>query len=445
MKLDLSSDKINKTFYTLFASALGSTIISTIYATVDLICIGHHSGPAATAAISFVNPLWGLMIGPGLLAGVGGAVMMSNRKAAGNTEAANAYYTLSVILSLIFSAIIFVAYNFFPYQLLSFFGAEGQTLEYGVIYMRPVSVIAPTFTMTACLSTFMRNDGEAVIPTVATAIGGVINMILDVTLVFGFDLGLFGAGLATAIGQTAAFLIIASYFFRKKCTIKLVKPRTVTRKISRIVTLGASAFLLEIAFAATITVFNIQVNNLFGEAELAAFSTSSTVVIMFICLYNAIGTALQPISATAFGGGRRDRVDKVLALSLRLSLILGVLFLALTMLFPGTILRIYMEVNDEVMAVGPNIVRIYSLGIIFTGISTVSTFYFQSVLKRDFSLYISLSRGLLLPIIFALILPALFGASAIWWAVAAAEFITFLMSVLFIFIEKKQAKIPNDN
>ena len=373
MKLDLANDKINKIFYTLFASALGSTIISTIYATVDLICIGHHSGPAATAAISFVNPLWGLMIGPGLLAGVGGSVMMSNRKASGNVEAANAYYTISLVLSLIFSAIIFVAYNFFPYQLLSFFGAEGITLEYGVTYMRPVAVIAPTFTMSACLSSFMRNDGEAVTPTVATAIGGVVNMFLDVFLVFGLDLGLLGAGLATAIGQTVAFLILASYFLRKKCTIKLVKPKRVMEKTSRIVTLGASAFILELAFAATITVFNKQINDRFGEAELAVFSTASTVVIMFICLFNAIGTALQPIASTAYGGGRRDRVDKSLSISLKLALLLGIVFFALAELFPGAILKIYMDVSDEVMAVGPRIFRIYSLGIIFAGISTVST------------------------------------------------------------------------
>ena len=445
MKLDLANDKINKIFYTLFASALGSTIISTIYATVDLICIGHYSGPAATAAISFVNPLWGLMIGPGLLAGVGGSVMMSNRKASGNVEAANAYYTISLVLSLIFSAIIFVAYNFFPYQLLSFFGAEGITLEYGVTYMRPVAVIAPTFTMSACLSSFMRNDGEAVTPTVATAIGGVVNMFLDVFLVFGLDLGLLGAGLATAIGQTVAFLILASYFLRKKCTIKLVKPKRVMEKTSRIVTLGASAFILELAFAATITVFNKQINDRFGEAELAVFSTASTVVIMFICLFNAIGTALQPIASTAYGGGRRDRVDKSLSISLKLALLLGIVFFALAELFPGAILKIYMDVSDEVMAVGPRIFRIYSLGIIFAGISTVSTYYFQSVLKRDFSMYVSLSRGLVLPIALAILLPVLFGSEAIWWATVAAELITFLLTVFFILREKKRINAPVDN
>ena len=287
MKLDLANDKIKKLFFVLFASALGSTVISTIYATVDLICIGHHSGPTATAAISFVNPLWGLMIAPGVLAGVGGSVMMSNRKASGNLESANAYFTVSTVISIIFSAIIFVAYNFFPYELLSFLGAEGATLEYGVTYMRPVSLISPTFTMSACLAAFMRNDGEAVTPTVATAIGGVVNMFLDVFLVFGLDLGLLGAGLATAIGQTVAFIIIASYFFRKKCTVRFIRPKKICGKLTRIVTLGASAFVLELAFAATITVYNKLITDKFGEAELAVFSTASTVMIMFICLFNA--------------------------------------------------------------------------------------------------------------------------------------------------------------
>jgi Na+-driven multidrug efflux pump len=311
--------------------------------------------------------------------------------------------------------------------------------------MRAMLFSVPFFTMCACFATFARNDGEAIIPTIATIVGGVINMFLDVFLVFGLDLGILGAGYATAIGQTVAFLILASYFVRKKCALRLVRPKKIGKKLTRIVTLGASAFILELAFAATITVYNKLIDAKFDHAHLAVFSTASTVTIMFICLFNAIGTALQPISATAFGGGRRDRVDKARALSLKIALLLGVCFFALAELFPGTILKIYMDVTDEVMAIGPRLLRIYCLGIIFTGISIVSTYYFQSVLNRDFSMYISLSRGLVFPIALAVLLPFVFGDGAIWWATAISELITLILSLIFIYIEKKNNKIQISN
>ena len=216
MKVDLINGKVNKTFFTLLFSAIASTIVTTIYSTVDMICVGHYCGPDGAAAIACINPLWALMFAFGLLAGVGGSVMMSNRRGAGDDRAANEYYTVATAIAAIAAITLLVCYSFFTEPLIELFGAEGEVLTLGVDYMQAMCFSVPTFTMCACLATFMRNDGEAIIPTVATIVGGVINTVLDVLLVFTFDMGIKGAGLATGIGQFVAFLIIASYFFTKK-------------------------------------------------------------------------------------------------------------------------------------------------------------------------------------------------------------------------------------
>ena len=208
MKHDILEGRLRPTFFTLFASALGGTLISTIYATVDIICVGQHSGPDATAAISCVNPLWSIMIGPGLLAGVGGSVLMTNRRATGKEGSARGYLTAGMALAAVLSLIVTVVLVSFPRELIGFFGAEGQVLEYGVTYMRPVALSAFTFTLASALSAYMRNSGEAFTPTVATAIGGVVNMVLDVYLVFGLDLGVFGEKRAELGGRR---LVVRGY------------------------------------------------------------------------------------------------------------------------------------------------------------------------------------------------------------------------------------------
>ena len=218
MKVDLLNGKVNRTFFLLFFSALGSTIIQTIYSAVDMICVGQYAGAIGSSAIGFINPMWAMMFAPGVLAGVGGSVMAANRKGAGNERSANEYFTIATALAFAFSILIMLSFIIFPRELLIFFGADDpEALELAISYMKSVAIISPTFTLCACLATFMRNDGEAVIPTVATVAGGVINMILDVLLVFdfGFGLGVAGAGLATSIGQFVAFVIIFSYFFTK--------------------------------------------------------------------------------------------------------------------------------------------------------------------------------------------------------------------------------------
>lgn len=439
MKLDLLNSKIKPAFFTLFISALGSTIITTIYSTVDMVCMGHHSGPVATASISYVNPFWAMMFAPGVLTGVGGSVMMANRKGAGNSKDANGYFSLSVALSVVFSIIISLMFLLFSRELLTFFGADGLALEYGVEYMRPIAVIAPTFTLSACLSAFIRNDGDAFTPTLATAIGGAVNMFLDVFLVFTLNLGVLGAGLATAIGQTVAFLLLLTYFIRKKCTLRLSLPSNIQEKLFRIITLGASAFILEVAFGTTVTVYNKIISANFSEEYLAVYGTASTVAIMFYCLFNAVGTALQPLVSTNFGAGNHKRISETMSLAIKLTVVLGVVFTLLCQLAPGAILKLYMDVNEEVMRVGPSIFRIYNLVIALTGISITSTYFFQSVLKRGYSMIISLARGIVFPILFAFILPITFGVEAVWWSIPVSELITFIIS-LFLIVKQLRAK-----
>ena len=168
MKVDLLNGKLNKTYFTMLFSAIASTIVTTIYSTVDMICIGHYAGPDGAASVACANPLWALMFAFGVLTGVGGSVMMNNRRGAGNEKAANEYFTVAVTACLILAALLFTTYLFFLEPLLVLFGGTGNVLKLSTEYMRAMLFAVPTFTLCACLATFARNDGEALIPTIAT-------------------------------------------------------------------------------------------------------------------------------------------------------------------------------------------------------------------------------------------------------------------------------------
>ena len=448
MKVDLLKGNLNKTFFLLFFSALGSTIIQTIYSAVDMICVGQYAGAVGTSAIGFVNPMWAMMFAPGVLAGVGGSVMAANRKGAGNERSANEYFTIASALALIFSILVMLSFIIFPRELLIFFGAdEAEPLELAVSYMKSVAIISPTFTLCACLATFMRNDGEAVIPTVATVAGGVINMILDVLLVFdfGFGLGVAGAGLATSIGQFVAFAIIFSYFFTKKCQLRIVRPHRTLAKLMRIFSLGISAFAIEVAFGVTSTVFNNIIMENLSYNHHAVYTTAATVTIMFYCLLNAAGTAMQPIASQNFGSKNLTRVLASLKIALITAFVVGVVCFLSVEIFPATVLKIYMSVDDTILEIGPRIMRIYLISVPLVGITLVASFYFQSILKQWMSFLIALLRGIVLPLAFLFTLPEIFGIEAIWWCIPLSEAITFLVAILFIFISNKGLKKSYDH
>ena len=439
MKVDVLNGKLNKTYFTMLFSAIASTIVTTVYSTVDMICVGHYAGPDGAASIACINPLWALMFAFGVLTGVGGAVMMSNRRGAGNEKAANEYFTVAVICCLIFSAALVSVYAIFLEPLLRLFGATGHVLELSVDYMRYMLFSVPTFTLCACFATFARNDGEALIPTVATVVGGVLNIFLDVFLVFTCDMGVRGAGLATGIGQAVAFLIVLSYFFTKKCNLKLTKVGHIPSVLSKIVTVGFAAFLIEITSGVTSAVHNILITEHLSNVHLAVYGTTATLIIMFVCLFNGIGTAMQPLIATAYGANNTERVRKTLRLAFLTAAVMSAVFFCACQLFPETILKIYMDVDASVLAVGPRIVRLYSISLLVVGFSMVCNYYFQSTLMRGACVLISMLRGLLLPILFVFTLPFIFGYDFIWLAVPAGEILTTLIA-LIIFIARFKSR-----
>ena len=438
MKVDLLHGKLNKTYFTMLFSAIASTIITTIYSTVDMICIGHYAGPDGAASVACSNPLWALMFAFGIMCGVGGAVMASNRRGAGDEHAANEYFTVAVTVCMICSVVIVTVFSIFLKPLLSLFGATGNVLTLGVDYMKYMMFAVPTFTMCACMATFARNDGEAIIPTVATIVGGVLNMFLDVFLVFTCDMGVKGAGLATGIGQTVAFLIVLSYFFTKKCNLKFTKVARFSKNLGKIVTVGIAAFLIEITSGVTTAVHNILITEHLSTAHLAVYGTTATMVIMFVCLFNGIGTAMQPLVATAYGAGDSERVKGTLRLAFITAAVMGVLFFTVCQTFPETILRIYMDVDADVLAVGPRIVRLYSLSLLIVGFSMVCNYYFQSTLLRSACVVISMLRGIVLPVLFVFTLPLLFGYDFIWLAIPLGETLTTVVALTIFIIRYRQ-------
>ena len=130
-----------------------------------------------------------------------------------------------------------------------------------------------------------------------------------------------------------------------------------------------------------------------------------------------------------------QRVKGTLKLAFITAAVMGVLFFTLCQVFPETILRIYMEVNDEVLAVGPRIVRLYSISVLVVGFCFVCNYFFQSTLLRSACVLISLLRGLVLPVTLVLTLPLVFGYDFIWLGAPLGEILTAIVAIL-IFIPR---------
>lgn len=285
--------------------------------------------------------------------------------------------------------------------------------------------------MGSLLSSFVRNDGAPGLCTAAILTGGVLNTFGDIYFVFDFGLGMgmSGAGLATAMGQTVAVLLICSYFFRKKCALRLKSCSDWPRKLGRIIASGFAIAIVDLTFGVTVILFNRQIMRYAGADELAVFGTVSNISVLLQSLFYGVGQAVQPITSTNFGAGNMSRVRSMRGIFLLTSAAMSGLFFTLAEAFPRVFLRIYMSVDNTVLVMGSRALRIYAISFLFMGVNLVSTYFLESILRSRQSLVISLFRGMVFAAVFAFLLPALFGIQSIWFAMPAAEFLTFLYAV----------------
>ena len=119
---------------------------------------------------------------------------------------------------------------------------------------------------------------------------------------------------------------------------------------------------------------------------------------------------------------------------------MSAIFFAVCQIFPEAILKIYMDVDDTVLAIGPRIVRLYSTSLLVVGFSLVCNYYFQSTLLKSACVLVSMLRGLIFPVVFVFTLPLIFGYDFIWLAVPVGEALTAVVAIILFIIGFKSQK-----
>ncbi|MBM6870167.1 MATE family efflux transporter [Pseudoflavonifractor phocaeensis] len=430
--MDLLTRPIKPLYFRYLAACFGSSLITSIYALVDCIVVGQYEGPDGAAALAVIMPLWSMFFSLGMLFGVGGAVLMSTARGAGDKERGDQYWTVAFFGGCGAAALLWAGLFLFRDELLTLFGASAELLPLARRYVDWVILAAPLFLVGQLLSTFLRNDGAPQKATLAVIAGGVCNICGDVFFVFTCDIGIAGAGLATALGQLVAFLVLCTHFISPKCTLRFRRVERPLAVLGRVTASGASSFLTDIAVGVLSTLFNNQIMRYFGSDALAVYGVIANVTILVQSCAYGVGNAAQPLLSTNYGGGKYDRVRRVLGLSIGTAFVLGAVWCAANELFPGGMVRLFMRPTQAVLDIAPDIIRVYALSYVLFPFNIFMPYYFQSVMAAPVALGLSVSRGLAVSGALIVLLPVCIAPEALWWAMPAAELVIAAVSWLFL-------------
>lgn len=433
--MDLLKGKIRPLYFRYLATAFGSALITSVYSVVDMAMVGQYYGPEGTAALAVVAPVWNIIYSLGLLMGIGGSVLFGamRGKDAGQGRRADEYFTVSMIGAAVLAAAVWALIILFDRQILQFFGAEGNILDLARKYLVPVKVTVPCFLFTQTLAACLRNDKNPGLATAGVLAGGVFNIFGDYVFVFVLDLGVFGAGLATAMGSVLSVFVLTTHFFTGKNTLRFVRPSRVLCRFREILIAGFSTFFIDIAMGILTVLFNRQIMKWLGPEELSVYGVIVNLSTFVQCCAYSAGQAAQPILSANFGAGRPRRIRQTLRYTIGTAMVFGIFWMSLCLLIPDQLTGLFMATTEEIRKIAPQIIRCYSLSFLLLPLNIVSTYYFQAIMKHRTAFLVSMARGLAVSGILILLLPAAAGADSIWMAMPVTELLVAGYTVMQLF------------
>lgn len=430
--MDLLNGNVKHTYFKYLGAAFGSALISSVYGIVDMAMVGQYEGPTGTAALAVVAPIWNIVYSLGLLTGIGGSVLYGAAKGSGDEKRQNGYFSVALKGTVFLAAVSWIVIVLFDTPMLRLFGAEEVLLPLAKRYLFPVKFVLPVFLFNQMLAAFLRNDNHPGLATAAVLTGGVFNIFGDWFFVFGLDMGITGAGLATALGALITFFMMLTHFASKQNTLRFVKTDRAAGLFRQITVTGFSTFFSDVAMGILTMLFNRQVMLRLGTDALAVYGVIVNISTIVQCCAYSVGQAAQPLLSVNFGAGKWKRIRDILKYALYTAAVFGVAWTALIWVFPNGFIRVFMAPTEGIYAIAPRIMRSYGISFLLLPFNVFSTYYFQSLMKPAASFLVSVARGLVVSGLLICTLPAVFGAGSMWFAMPVTETVVSVFVAVLI-------------
>jgi putative MATE family efflux protein len=427
--------------------AFAGVIIHSLYNIVDRIFIGQGVGAIALSGLSVVFPIMIIYMAFGMLVGSGAAVRISVSLGRKDYERAekvlgNAIF-LAIFLGIFVTGLTFLIKD----PVLRMFGAGPESFNYANDYLG-IILLGCTFGMLGySLNNIIRAEGNPRVAMYSMYLSAGLNIILDPIFIFGLDMGVRGAALATIISQLVLCIWVIAHFRSKRCVVKLrvINIKPVKEIILYIVTIGFAPFAMMIASSFVQALFINQLIKFGGDIAVAAMGIINSVSIMLVMAIVALNMASQPIIGFNFGSHQYDRVLKTVRLGLKAATVIAAGGWLLCMIVPGLIVGMFNSDNAGLQQTGVHGLRIYNAILPIVGFQIIASNLFQSIGKAKLATILSLLRQVIFLVPLLAILPLFFGLTGVGLAMPISDFLSSVVSSIFLRKEIKSLTLMRES
>ncbi len=447
----LGYEKVSKLLKNFAVPSITATLISSLYNIVDQIFIGQGVGYLGNAATNVSYPFSTICLAISLLIGIGSASRVSlylgNKEPEAAARAAGNGISLMVICGLVYLA----AGECLLTWLLRLFGATKEVFPYARQYAGVTLVGMPFLIVTNGMSNLIRADGNPKYSMLCMVTGAVANTILDPIFIFVFHWGIFGAALATVLGQILSFFFAVRYLWRFQ-TIHFEKGsfRPSVKESLRTCSMGVSSSVNQVAITfVQIILYNsltyYGAKTVYGtDIPLAACGIVMKTNAIVLAIVVGISQGVQPIIGFNYGAKQYSRVREAYLLAIKWNLVVSAVGFFLFQFFPHAIISLFGDGDQLYFEFAVLFMRIYLFMVLVNGVQLLSSSFFTAIGKAMKGALLALTRQVFFLIPLLLILPLRFGIMGVLAAGPVADFAAFLLSVALAGRELRKMKRPEN-
>ena len=422
--------------------AIVGMMVNACYNVIDRIFVGNGVDPLAIAGISVSFPFMTIQMAFGMLIGIGSSALISIFLGQGKKEEAEKIASNALLLLIAVSAALMVFGLIFINPILRIGGASPQVLPFARSYMSIILCGAIFQAISFGMNNIIRADGSPFIAMGTQLIGAIMNAVFCPIFIFGLNMGIKGAALATVCAQAISATWALSYFFTGKSMLKIRRENLIPQWniLSKVLAIGSAPFAMQLVQSLLTTIMNRQLGLYGHDIAISVMGVINSLTMLILMPVFGINQGAQPIIGFNYGAKQYERVKHTLRLAIMAATVWVTLGFIITRLFPRQLIMLFNHSNEEFITFGVHALSIFLLMLPIIGFQVVSSNYFQATGKPKHAMFLSLSRQLLLLVPMLYILPGFFGLNGVLMAAPISDLGSSLLTGIWLYREMRSLR-----
>ncbi|MDA9234302.1 MATE family efflux transporter [Polaribacter sp.] len=436
---ELGTEKISRLLIKQAVPASIGILVMSLNMIVDTIFVGQWIGVLAIAAITVVLPIAFMISSIGMGIGIGGSSIISRALGNENSEKALLTFGNQISLTTILALLFVVLGNIYSTEILTLFGAKGAILDPAQAYFDVIIYGVPFLTFAMMGNPVIRAVGKPKFAMYAMLIPAVVNIALDILFIKYMHLGMYGAGLATAIAYASCGLFILYFFISNKSELKII-PKNFGLDFSivnEIIRLGGVSIARQGTISVLMIVLNYSLYEYGGEISISIFGIINRVMMFALFPIMGITQGFLPIAGYNYGAKKYDRVKETIQKAIVYGCVVAGFIYIMIVLFAKEIISVF-STDATLLAETPRAMLLVFLASPIIAIQLIGSAYFQAAGKALPALFLTLLKQGVFLIPLAYILPMYFGVDGVWYSFAIGDALATIITYIVVRREIKK-------